>query len=134
MMVVALFEPLPFTLVIYALAFLARPFGFQSRPWPKSDIAISISAGFLLIFSAIGVLPFDIYRYGYEPLPVGVIAVVLALLALWRKHLLLCLSVPLALMLWMFNVASSNFFDHVFHVLWFLPMLYMLAAKPEKVA
>jgi hypothetical protein len=56
-------------------------------------------------------------------------AVCLALLALWRKHVLLSLSVPLALTLWLFDIASSNFFDLVFHVLWFVPLLYRLGVS-----
>jgi hypothetical protein len=129
LMLVAILEPLPVTMMVYGVAYLARPFGLALQPWLKIELVITILAGLLLMLSGTGVLPIDIYRYGYEPQPVTIMAVCLALLALWRKHVLLSLSVPLALTLWLFDIASSNFFDLVFHVLWFVPLLYRLGVS-----
>ncbi len=129
LMLVAILEPLPVTMVVYGVAYLARPFGLALPPWSKAELVITILAGLLLMLSGTGVLPIDIYRYGYEPQPVAIMAVCLALLALWRKHVLLSLSVPLALVMWLFDIASSNFFDQVFHMLWFVPLLYRLGVS-----
>lgn len=129
LMLVAILEPLPVTMVVYGVAYLARPFGLALPPWSKAELVITILAGLLLMLSGTGVLPIDIYRYGYEPQLVAIMAVCLALLALWRKHVLLSLSVPLALVMWLFDIASSNFFDQVFHMLWFVPLLYRLGVS-----
>lgn len=124
LMLVAILESLPVTMVVYGAAYLARPFGLNLQPWSKAELTIAILAGLLLMLSGTGVISFDIYRYGYEPRPVAIMAGCLAVLAHWRQQVLLSLSIPLALLLWLFDIASSNFFDQIFHPLWFMPLLY----------
>lgn len=128
LLMVSLLSPLPVLIPVYALGLLAGPFGFRPGWWPRADLAVALVALLTLILSAIGHIGFDIYRYGYEAWPVAIIAAGMAALALWRNHMLLLVGIVLGQILWMLEIGSTNFFDHVSHIL-LIPLLGLYILK-----
>lgn len=114
-----------------AIAVLA-PFGLMLPALALRHIAISLGLDvpgfsllettiFLLLYVAFlltvfGVIPIDVYRFGYAPVPVAVIVLTVCLYALMTGNWFLALVAVGGQAAWVAGWSSSNWFDTMLHV------------------
>ncbi|MEQ9693851.1 hypothetical protein [Shimia sp. SDUM112013] len=117
LMIVAVLAPFGAMLPILAGANILAKFGRPVDRFSTVEILLALIFVTLFLAASIGALPFDPYRFGYDPLPAGAVALALCLWALWRGHVTLALAAVLGQVMWMTDTGSTNYFDHVSHML-----------------
>ncbi|WP_317055907.1 hypothetical protein [Roseovarius rhodophyticola] len=116
---VALLAPFGVMLPALALRDVAVAFGIPIPGFAAFEIGVFLLlyTGFLL--AAFGKLPLDLYRYGYAPKPVAIMVLVVCAYALLTGNWFLATVAVLAQGIWTLGWGSSNWLDHVLHVvLW----------------
>ncbi|WP_135505967.1 hypothetical protein [Roseovarius aestuariivivens] len=120
------------TVAVSGLIAVLAPFGVMLPALAARHMAVSLGAevpGFatweILVFlalyvgflcSAFGVIPADLYRYGYAPWPVGGMVLALCLYAFLTGNWFLAGVAVLGQLFWVLGWGSSNWFDMVLHV------------------
>ena len=113
---VALLDPLGLLLPLLAVRNVVGIFTDNSlNTLSLIELIGWLVAGVVFIASALGVFEMDLYSFGYSDLPAAVIATGASLYFAWRRQVLLLVVSVLGYLLWVFDVGSSNYFDHVFH-------------------
>jgi len=114
---VALLAPFGIMLPALALRDVAVEFGIPVPGFALLEILLFLLlyTGFLL--AAFGKLPLDLYRYGYAPKPVAIMVLVVCAYSLLTGNWFLAAVVVLAQGVWALGWGSSNWLDHVLHVL-----------------
>ncbi len=126
---VALLAPFGVMLPALALGSVLAGFGVALPGFTTWEIA-----GFLLAYTAFlccafGVIPCDVYRLGYAPLPVaGMVQAVCAYGALSGNWPVALVAV-LGQCFWALKWGSSNWFDYVLHILMWPVALVILSAR-----
>lgn len=100
----------------------------QTRRFSTIELTLfaGLYAGFLA--ASIGVVSFDPYRVFYDPVAGAVLAFFACGYALWRGHVALAVMVVLGQLAWALGLGSSNFIDHVAHVL-LVPVIAVILTK-----
>jgi len=114
---VALLAPFGVMLPALALRHMAAKLGLPVVPFSTLELLGFVLVYVVFLASAMGVVPVDIYRFGYAPLPVAAMVLAVCLYGLLTGNWFLPLVVVLGQLLWVSGWGSSNWFDHVTHVL-----------------
>lgn len=115
----ALLAPFGVMLPALALRHVAVKLGVSMPGFASWELAVFVVvyAGFLA--AAFGVVPVDLYRLGYAPLPVAAMVVVLCGYAFLTGNWFLAAVAVAGQAAWVLGWGSDNWFDHVLHVaLW----------------
>lgn len=112
----ALLSPLGVMLPALALRDVAATWGLPVVPFGTTELMIFITAYATFLASAMGVLPVDLYRLGYAPRPVAAMVLMVCGYGLVSGTLFLPLAAVAGQALWLARLGSSNWFDHVLHV------------------
>ena len=114
----ATFEPFGTLLPGICLAASSKRAGLWHYPpisrWEKLFAAALIVLVLLGTLDLLGVVPYVWFYAGWPP---AALAGVLAMWAVWRGQMHVVICVLLAQTFWLLDIGSSNFFDHVSHVL-----------------
>lgn len=130
LMATAVLSPVGVLLPAGALVMSTRRLGFETKPFSVAELAVCFLAFLIYILMSLGfVVNVDPYRLGYTGLGAGGVAVVLAAVAIWRNYLVLLGAIVLAQLLWVFEIGSTNFFDHLGHFLWIVILPIILLAR-----
>ena len=111
----ALMSPLGVMLPALALRQVAAASGVPVETFGTWDMVVFLLAYLGFLASVLGVVPVDIYRLGYAPVPVAVMVLVVCAYGLWSGNLFLPLVAVLGQAFWVAGCGSSNWFDHVLH-------------------
>ena len=108
----------PFGVMLPALAarHMAVSLGLAVPGFSTVEIAVFLGVYVAFLATAFGVIPVDLYRYGYAPWPVGAMVLVLCAYAFATGNWFLAAVAVLGQLFWVVGWGSSNWFDHVLHV------------------
>lgn len=108
----------PFGVMLPALAVrhMAVSLGTDIPGFSTVEIAVFLVVYVAFLSAAFGVIPLDLYRYGYAPWPVGALVLAVCAYALLTGNWFLAGVAVLGQLFWVLGWGSSNWFDHVLHV------------------
>ncbi len=114
---VALLAPMGTMLPALALRDVAVRLGVPVPGFASWELAafLILYTGFLA--AAFGAVPVDVYRLGYAPVPVAAMVLALCAYGFATGNWFLALVAVLGQAAWVMGWGSSNWFDHVLHVL-----------------
>ncbi len=112
---VALLGPVGAVLPFLILRQMAADTGVQVQPFGSLGLLAFLALYVAFLASAAGVVPVDIYRLGYAPIPVAITVLALCAYGLAQGTVLLPLLAVTAQAMWVAGWGSSNYFDHVLH-------------------
>lgn len=112
---IALLAPFGVMLPALALRHAAVKLGVPATPFGTAELAVFLAAYLLFLSAAFGVIPLDLYRLGYAPLPVAVMALAVCAYGAATGNLFLPLVAVAGQALWAMGWGSSNWFDYVLH-------------------
>lgn len=112
---VALLGPVGAVLPFVILRQMAAHSGASVEPFGSVELTVFAALYIAFLASAAGALPVDIYRLGYAPIPVAVIALALCAYGLGQGMVFVPLLAVTAQAMWVMGWGSSNYFDHVLH-------------------
>ncbi|HEY9038461.1 MAG TPA: hypothetical protein VIN05_05920 [Roseovarius sp.] len=112
---IAVLGPVGIVLPLLILRQMAAHLGAPVQPFGSVQLVIFVALYIAFLASAAGAIPVDIYRLGYAPWPVAIMALVLCALGLWQGALFLPVLAVAAQAIWVMGWGSSNWFDHVLH-------------------
>lgn len=117
----AVLEPIGVVLPLLALRHMALAVCPDLAPWLGQWRAWELAALVLLypvfLAASMGVWRAEPYRLGYHPVPVALMVLGLCLYALAMPNPFLALLAVAAQAQWVLRAGSSNWFDHILHVL-----------------
>lgn len=114
---VALLAPFGVMLPALALRHAAMSLGMPMAPFETWEIAIFLLVYTVFLASAFGVVPLQMYRLGYAPVPVALMVLALCAYGAASGNWFVPLVAVLGQAAWVMGWGSSNWFDHVTHVL-----------------
>ena len=114
---VAILEPVGVILPILALRHMADKFGFEITVLSVPELCAILVVYIAFLLTAFGVIPLEAYRFGYAPVPVAVMVLLACAYGAATGNLLVPLVAVVGQLLWVLGWGSSNWFDHVLHVL-----------------
>lgn len=126
---IAIFAPFGILLPTLALQDIARKckvYDFGTYPVHELVLVLIIYVAFLS--ASIGVFHFDPYRFGYSPAIGSSIALTACGYALWRGYYVIAVALILGQIAWTFDLGSSNYFDHMTHVI-IVPIIFIVLVK-----
>ncbi len=108
----------PFGVMLPALAarHMAGSLGADIPGFSSVEIAVFLLVYVVFLSTAFGVIPVDLYRYGYAPWPVGALVLAVCAYAWLTGNWFLAGVAVLGQVFWMLGWGSSNWLDHVLHV------------------
>jgi hypothetical protein len=112
---VALLGPVGIVLPLLILRQMAAHLGAPVQPFGTVELAVFLVFYLAFLTNAAVASPVDIYRLGYAPWPVAIMALALCALGLWQGALFLPVLAVAAQAFWTAGWGSSNWFDHVLH-------------------
>jgi hypothetical protein len=126
---VAMFAPFGAVLPALALQNIAiKSRLLPTTTFPPFEVVITLSIYVLFLCAALAVFEFDPYRYGYYPAFGSIMAFCLCGYALLRRYWFIASAVILGQAAWMLDIGSTNYFDHVTHVL-LVPVIVVVLIK-----
>lgn len=114
---VALLAPFGVMLPALALRHMAVAQGLSVPGFSTAEIAVFLVLYTAFLCTAFGVIPVDIYRYGYAPWPVAFMVLAVCAYALATGNWFLAGVAVLGQLAWVMGWGSSNWFDMMLHVL-----------------
>ncbi|MEQ8255767.1 MAG: hypothetical protein RLO38_00190 [Roseovarius confluentis] len=114
---VAVLAPFGVMLPALALRHVAVSLGWDVPGFSGVEIAVFLCAYMAFLVCAFGVIPVDVYRFGYAPWPVAGMVLAVCLYALVTGNWFLAGVAFLGQLAWVMGWGSSNWFDLVLHVL-----------------
>ena len=113
---VAVLAPFGVLLPALALRSIARSLGVRIKPFHWAELL-----GFAGLYGAFlaasgGVIPLDVYAFGYTPVGAAGVALAFCLWGLIRNSLFLPVAALISTVIWVFDLGSSNAFDNLTHV------------------
>lgn len=111
----ALLSPLGVMLPALALRDVAAAWGVPVEPFGVVELMLFLAAYTVFLASAMGVIPVDLYRFGYAPRPVAAMVLTLCAYGLVSGSMFLPFVAVAGQALWFARLGSSNWFDHVLH-------------------
>lgn len=127
-MIIAVFAPFGLILPIVAGQGILRELGYPVKKFASIDLVIILTVYTVFISASVGVFAWDPYRYGYSPAGGGAVAALLCLYGILRQHPGVCIAAIGGQCLWMSDIGSSNYFDHVGHVL-LIPIIFVCLVR-----
>lgn len=112
---VALLGPVGAVLPLLILRQMASDLGAPVQPFGTLPLVIFLAVYIAFLAAAMGALPVDLYRFGYAPLPVAVIALTLCAYGLGQGMIFVPLLAVMGQAMWALGWGSSNYFDHILH-------------------
>ncbi len=112
---VAVLGPIGIVLPLLILRQMAAHLGAPVQPFGTVQLLIFVLLYIAFLASAAGAVSLDVYRLGYAPWPVAIMALALCALGLWQGALFLPVLAVAAQAIWVLGCGSSNWFDHVLH-------------------
>jgi hypothetical protein len=123
----ALLTPLGIMLPALALRHLGVKLGVPFTPFATWELALFFVLYTGFIASAFGVLPLELYRLGYAPLPVAIMVLAVCAYGLATGNWLIPLVAVLGQAAWVMGWGSSNWFDYVLHaMLWPVALIVLV--------
>ena len=123
----ALLTPLGIMLPALALRHLGLKLGVPFAPFATWELAVFLLLYTGFLASAFGVLPLELYRLGYAPLPVAVMVLAVCCYGFATGNWLLPLVAVLGQAAWVMGWGSSNWFDYVLHaMLWPVALIVLV--------
>lgn len=122
---VALLGPIGIVLPLLALRHAAAGAGVAVAPFGTAELLVFVLLYMGFIAASIGVLPVDLYRHGYAPLPVAVMVLALCAYGALSGNLFIPFLAVSGQALWVMGWGSSNWFDHVTHAL-LVPVIFVV--------
>ena len=123
--VIAVLGPIGIVLPLLALRHVAAGLGVTVAPFGTLELLVFVLVYMGFIATSMGVIPLDIYRLGYAPLPVGVMVLAMCLYGALTGSLFFPILAVLGQALWVMGWGSSNWFDHVTHAL-LVPIVFIV--------
>ena len=114
---IAVLGPVGIVLPMLALRHVAAGAGMPVAPFGTVELVIFALLYAGLVATSMGVIPVDIYRLGYAPVPVAVMVLTLCAYGALSGSFFIPLVAVLGQGLWVMGWGSSNWFDHVTHAL-----------------
>ncbi len=114
---VAVLEPVGVILPILALRHVASKVGVEITPLTSVELLTFLALYVAFLLTAFDVIPVEGYRLGYAPVPVAVMVLLACAYGAATGNLLVPLVAVVGQLLWVLGWGSSNWFDHVLHVL-----------------
>ena len=114
---VALLAPFGVMLPSLALGSMAGRLGVDVVGFSQLELSVFLVGYTVFLLSAFGILREDLYRLGYAPVPVGIMVVMICFYAALSANWFLATVVVLGQFFWVMKWGSSNWFDHILHVL-----------------
>lgn len=112
----ALLEPIGIILPLLIFRQVAGTLGWELPAFSTLELVLFLFAYVVFLATAFGIIPVDAYRWGYAPMPVAAIVLLLCLYGFLSGNWFVPLAAVLAQGLWVAGVGSSNYFDHILHV------------------
>jgi len=112
---IALMGPVGVVLPLLALRHVASQLGLEIQAFSTAELGIFLLAYGAFLAASLGYLPVDIYRLGYAPLPVGIMALGLCAYGAITGNIFIPMVAVAGQGLWLKGWGSSNWFDHVLH-------------------
>lgn len=113
--IVALLGPVGAVLPLIILRQMAAQLGVPVQPFGSVELLIFLASYLVFLASAAGVIPVDIYRLGYAPIPVAGIMLALCAYGFAQGLLFVPLLAVTGQAIWVMGWGSSNYLDHVLH-------------------
>ncbi|WP_397542782.1 hypothetical protein [Roseovarius salis] len=115
----ALLAPFGVMLPALALRHAAVKLGVAMPPFATWELLVFVGLYTAFLATAFGVIPLEVYRLGYAPLPVTLMALAVCAYALATGNWFVAVVAVTGQAAWTFGWGSSNWFDHVLHAaLW----------------
>lgn len=113
--VMAVLDPIGIVIPILILWQVLGHLGLPLAPFAAIELILFVVLHVAFLTTAFGVIPFDVYRYGYHPLPVAGLVLALCLYALITGTWMVAVIAVAGQGMWVFKQGSSNYFDHILH-------------------
>ncbi len=113
--IVALLGPVGIVLPLLILRQMAAHLGAPVQHFGTAQLVVFLALYLAFLTNAAVASPVDIYRLGYAPWAVAIMALALCVLGLWQGALFLPVLAVAAQAFWTADWGSSNWFDHVLH-------------------
>ena len=115
--IIAVLGPIGIMLPMLALRHAAAGVGVNVAPFGTLELIVFVLVYMAFLAASMGVLPVDIYRIGYFPVPVGAMVLALCAYGALTGNFFIPLVAVLGQAAWVMGWGSSNWFDHVLHAL-----------------
>ena len=125
---IALMGPVGVVLPLLALRHVAAQLGLEIQAFTTAELMVFLLAFTAFLAASLGYLPVDMYRLGYAPLPVGIMALGLCAYGAMTGNIFIPMVAVAGQGLWLKGWGSSNWFDHVLHAALLPIALLSLAA------
>lgn len=126
----AVLAPLGVLLPAMVLRSISRSLGIRIKPFHWAELLVFLALYSTFLSASAGLLPIDLYAFGYAPPGAIGIALFFCVWGLIRNSLFLPVTALISTTLWAFDLGSSNAFDNLSHVV-LLPMA--LIALPSAI-
>ena len=113
---IAVLAPFGVMLPALALRHMGSGLGLPVTAFSTPELLIFLVAYLAFLAAAMGVIPFDLYRYGYAPIPVAVMVLAVCLYGAATANPFLPLVAVTGQLVWATGWSSSNWFDQMLHV------------------
>lgn len=113
--IVALLGPVGVVLPFIILRQMSAHLGAAVQPFGTVELLIFAAFYIAFLASAAGVIPVDVYRLGYAPIPVALIVLALCAFGFAQGMVFVPLLAVAGQMMWVIGWGSSNYFDHLLH-------------------
>ncbi|UXX84628.1 hypothetical protein [Roseovarius pelagicus] len=111
----ALLAPFGILLPALALRHMGAQLGLPVQPFATAELVVILLVYVGFLAAAMGVIPVDIYRLGYAPIPVAIMVLVICAYGAASGSVFLPLVAVLGQGVWVMGWGSSNWFDEVTH-------------------
>ncbi|WP_422030354.1 hypothetical protein [Roseovarius sp.] len=126
---VALLAPFGVMLPALALRHVAVSLGVPMAGVATWELLVFLVLYAVFLAAAFGVVPLDMYRWGYAPVPVAVMVLAVCGYGFATGNWFLPLVAVLGQAAWVMGWGSSNWFDYVLHVLMWPVALVVLVGR-----
>ena len=113
----AILSPIAITVPLLAVRNFLQTSGISCPRFSKVELAGILVLYIVFLAASMGVISFDFYRLGYNPVWAGVFALFLIGYGAFRRNPFFPIIAIFGQVLWTFDIGSSNYFDHIGHVL-----------------
>ncbi|WP_299848027.1 hypothetical protein [uncultured Roseovarius sp.] len=122
---VAVLGPIGIMLPLLALRHAAAGAGVAIPSFGTVELLLFLLGYMVFLATAMGVIPVDLYRFGYAPVSVAIMVLALCGYGALTGNVFIPLVAVLGQALWVMGWGSSNWFDHVTHAL-LVPILFVV--------
>lgn len=113
----AILSPIAITIPLLALRSLLQTFSISCPQFSKWEMAGILAIYIAYLAASLGVLIFDPYRLGYSFVWAGTLAIMLIGYGAVRRNPFFPIAAISGQILWVSDIGSSNYFDHIGHAL-----------------